>query len=620
MISTLVLCAQLVTSAPFVAIPKDVEDQYHLDLARNFYATEEAFRSDITLLKTMVDSAVAYKGTVTSSKENLLAVYRLTERLDPLWSKAYIYAHLRHSVNTEDRACMDRILEVSGDLSSDLSFVGLEVAHLSPDTLAVWLAADPRLARFQWPIRREMRRGPHLLSLPEEELLAKLLPAMDPWPEDLYQACLDRTTFPMVVSSTGETLSVLYAYGTLRIDPDREVRRRAYLGYMEAMQTHADLYAFALRNRVVGKNRLAGLREFADFPSEALFDGFLPPAAVDSVYQWVRDHVDMAKAYQELRRRHIASFAKLDTVLMWDMSLLPPGAEHPRWTIADASQLLFDALGGFGEEYRSELASLLDPANGRLDLVAGPNREPGAFAWGYYGAPWQFFSFSYEGFFGDLITLAHEGGHAVHYKLMYNHDVPPLVSDGPGYLTESAAILNELVVTDYLYRTAKTDDLKAYFLQRMVGNAFGIFDIVNTAAQERDIYRVAAGGQTLTPSLLDSLTGDANRVFSVFADLHPELRQEWQLVSHYYDSPMYYVNYVIAQLLALYYFERMQSDGGFVERYLSMLSGPFDRPGPELFAARMGVDITSKELVEGALNLAQRWMAELEALWREQGI
>ncbi|MCU0611442.1 MAG: M3 family metallopeptidase [Candidatus Eisenbacteria bacterium] len=620
MLGALLLATQVLASSPFVAIPKEAESGYHLNLVGNFYPTEEEFQRDIGRLEAMVDSAIALKGQVTASIGNLLAVHGLLERLDPLWSKAYIYAHLRHSVNTEDRACMDRIRNVSGDLSSELSFVGLEVAHLSPDTLSAWLQRDPRIARFEWPIRREMRRKNHLLSLPEEELLATLSPAMDPWPRDLYQACLDRTEFPTVGASSGDTLSVLYSYGQLRIDPDRAVRRAAYYGYMDAMQRHADLYALALRNRVTVKNRLAEVRHFSDFTEEALFDGFLESASMDSVFQWVTDRAELGKAFQELRRRRIQGFAQLDTVFLWDMSLLPPGVEHPRWTITEASQVLLDALGMFGEEYRSELASLLDPANGRLDLVSGPNREPGAFAWGYHGAPWQFFSFSYEGFYGDLATLAHEGGHAVHYKLIYNHGVPPLVSDGPSYLTESAAIFNEILVTDHLYRMATTNDLKAYFLQKLVGSAMSVFDIVGSSVLERDIYRAAAAGVTIDEALLDSLNLANNRVFSVFTSLHPESAKDWQLVSHYYDSPMYYVNYVVAQLLAMYYFERHQTDPSFVQSYLSLLSSAFDRPGPELFAERMGVDIMSKSLVQMALQVAERWMADLEALWKEQGI
>lgn len=615
-----VLVGACLAGAPFMAIPEPVKDLYHFDLAANFYADEEAFDRDIVTLQAMVDSARGFKGAVTASRSNALDAYCLLERLEPLWSKAYIYAHLRHAIDTTDRRAMDRIRDISGDLSSDLSFLGVEVAHLPADSLAVWLAQDERLRRFEWPIRREMRRKAHLLSLAEEELLARLEPALDGWPEDLYQACLDRTDFPTVVSSAHETLSVLYDYGTLRIDPDRAVRRGAYLGYMDAMQTHADLYALALRNRVTVKNRLAGLRRFPDFPSEALFDDFLSTEAVDSVFAWVAARADLARAYQELRRLHIASFAHLDTVYAWDMSLLPPGLAHPRWSIDEASRTLTEALAILGDEYHAELVRLLDPANGRLDLIAGPNREPGAFAWGYHGAPWQFFSFSYEGFYGDLMTLAHEGGHAIHYQLAYNHGVPPLVSDGPAYLTESAAIFNEILVTDHLYRTASTDDMKVYFLQRLAGTAMGIFDLVSTAMQERDIYRVAKAGSTLTPALLDSISLASNRIFSVLADLHPQSRQEWQLVSHYYDSPMYYVNYVIAQLLALYYFERARTDPDFVGRYVAMLSGAFDGPGPELFLRRMGVDITSRELVEGALRRAEEWMAELEEMWRKQGI
>lgn len=599
----------------FAAIPDSVRDQYRFDLAKNFYPDEASFERDVGQLALMVDSVKTFQGRVTSTPQALASVFELLERLEPLWSKAYVYASLRHAVNTLDRGCLDRIRRVSANLASDLSFVDVEVSHLHPDTFEAWCAHEPSLKRFRWPIQRQIRRRAHVLPLPQEQLLASLSPVMEPWSQDLYQACLDRTQFPVVVSSRGESLHVRYAAMELSVDPDRTVRKAALQAYARAMESHRDLYAISLRHLVELKTTIARLRGFSDFYAQALFDDFLEPEVMDSILERVAERASLKKRYQELRRLRIARFAHLDTVFAWDMTLLPPGLEHPRWTVEESGEVLTRALGVLGDRYCQELASLLDPQQGRMDLVPGPHREPGAFAWGFYGAPWVFYSFSFEGFYDDLLTLAHESGHAIHYQLIYQAGVPPLESDGPGYLTESAAILNEFLLTDHLYRTAPTDELRAYFLEKLVSNAMGIFDIVSTTLQERDIYRAFSRGIDLNESLLDSISLSYGRRFSVFADVHPELFRDWMLVSHFYDSPMYYYNYVIAHLVALWCFQELQADPGFVHRYLSFLSAGFRGPGPQLLRTSLGLDIASPHLVEHALRQAEAWLLDLEGVW-----
>ena len=103
-----------------------------------------------------------------------------------------------------------------------------------------------------------------------------------------------------------------------------------------------------------------------------------------------------------------------DEVKYWDRNFTPTDAPLPRFSITDTTRILKDSLGVLGPEYSRELYALLDPANGRLDIVGGENRVPGAFANGFLGKPQSiFFCFNYEGYFDDLDAFAHEAGHAV---------------------------------------------------------------------------------------------------------------------------------------------------------------------------------------------------------------
>src|SRR5262249_13920832 len=138
-----------------------------------------------------------------------------------------------------------------------------------------------------------------------------------------------------------------------------------------------------------------------------------------------------------------------------------------RFVIGDASRAVVEATKVFGSEYKAELEHLLDPRNGRLDIVAGSNRRAGDLTWGAYGASWVFFMQGYSGYLADVVTLAHESAHAVHFRLLHKAGVPWYYADGARYFTEGFAKVNELLILDYLSKTAKTEAEQLFYLRQL---------------------------------------------------------------------------------------------------------------------------------------------------------
>ena len=99
------------------------------------------------------------------------------------------------------------------------------------------------------------------------------------------------------------------------------------------------------------------------------------------------------------------------------MSIRPPGLQRPRYTIDQASQIIRDALAPLGQEFGRELAALLDPSNGRMDIVPGEHRKRGGFSKGFIGTDSVFYSAGFAGSYRDVDVLAHEATHAVHRQI-----------------------------------------------------------------------------------------------------------------------------------------------------------------------------------------------------------
>ncbi len=607
----------------FTAIPPDLAETYRFDLQSNFYVDEGEFHSDLDRVSDQIGALEELRGRVTSDGQTLYEALRGFEQAYPLWQKLWVYANLRYATNADDMRLMHEIQEVSGNLSSRLQFIWNEIERIDDQTLERLLNEEPRLQDLEYAVWDIRRYRPHRLSLEQEELLAKLDPLLLPWFEEMYQKLVDHTDFDSIQVGTGERLDVRLDYGRLIRDEDRSIRRQSFLDYFDSYGQHRNLFAYVLLRELKTYNSLADLRKFANHPEERFFDLYLEPTHVRNVYEQIEAQGALMETYEDLRIARIAHLSGLDTVFAWDMSIVPEDFVRPRYDIVGASELIKEALAFLGDDYQEKLASLLDPDNGRIDIVSGPKRVPGAFSTGYYGHPHLFFSQKYEGYISDLSALVHESGHAVHYQMVYEGGARPLYARGPTYVTESVAILNELLLKHHLWFTCGEQDLdtRIFFLEKLVGETMSLFWIAETAVLESALYDSVAAGVLQDAGDLDRLSLSVSRRFSSFTDRHPDqYRRLWSMVEHFYEQPVYNVNYVFASVLALRFYQQLTEDPGFVQSYLALLRHPFDRPAPEILVDAVGADLEDPSLLRGAFALMAKRLAELEALYVEAGV
>src|SRR5207244_1671713 len=144
-------------------------------------------------------------------------------------------------------------------------------------------------------------------------------------------------------------------------------------------------------------------------------------------------NAELYKHYQRLRADYIKTLTGYKEVHVWDLSVRPPALQRPRFTIDQASRIIRDALAPLGAEFGQELAALLDPANGRMDIVPGEHRKRGGFSKGFIGTDSVFYSGGFGGSYRDVDVLAHEATHAVHRQLMTRNHVLPRYASGPKY-------------------------------------------------------------------------------------------------------------------------------------------------------------------------------------------
>jgi oligoendopeptidase F len=597
----------------FAAIPNGVAGQYHFDFARNFFASPEAEKAERAGYYAALSELEGLKGKVAASSDNLLRAFQLYDKVLVEFIRHYTYLYLRYAVNTRDEASGTAKDELDAEFSKRSAFLQVELMQIKEQTMDRFVRQKPALRAYSFALEAARRFQPHTLSLKEEEALSITSPLSTNWQYELYQKLLRGTDFGKVKTANGE-LDVRRDRAAIINNPDRAVReagfKKLYAGYAQ----ERELYAFALINLVRARNRLAQLHHFEDATEEVFFNSYWNRAEVSGLLEQVGKLADVYKRYQRLRADYARKQGGYADVNLWDVSASLSAERVPRFTIERASKIIREALAPLGTEYGRELALLLDPANGRMDIVPGGNRKSGGFSKGFPGVTTVFFSGGFAGYYNDMRVLTHESTHAIHRQLMNNNRVLPTYAEGPHYLFESFAIFNELLLPDYLYSHETDASRRRYFLEQFFeGKGMTMFSVAQEETIELAIYDGVKQGRINNADDLDALTKQISERYLIWSATHDELKMQWITSTLFYEDPLYDINYVYGALLALKYYELYTRDPkGFVQRYTALMKNGFDAPPAVLLKRYLDIDLSDPRLVTDAVKLLENKIDLLE--------
>lgn len=599
----------------FVAVPSTDAVQYRIDFARLYFPSGSAERADRKDLLAGMKAFEAMIPDLLASPPQLLAGLRRYDAIrvrffrhdDDLW--------LHASVDTTDHASRDASADLEARMNQLTGVLEETLGGADPERLSRFREALPELAVYDHYLASLRRRSSHLRPADREKLLAGLAPSLTGWQDALYDTILETTDFGTVAAGEGN-LAVRDDADRIRVNPDPEVRAEGFRRLMKGFHSRRELYAFALLRLVKAGNALAALHGFPDRASEVYFRDEHDAASVETLLARVADRADVYKDYEKFmakRYRHATGVGMHG----WDRFAPLAGTPRPRFTIGAATAAIERALAPLGGAYSRALTALLDPANGRMDLVAGPHRRGGGFSTGFVGTPSALYVSGFRGTYRDVSRLAHESTHAVQRTLMSDAGVLPVYAEGSHALAESFAEFSELLLADDLANRAGSPALEAYYLRQFL-EIKGIRELFSAAAEsslEKAIYDGVRAGTITGPDDLDRVTLDNDSRFSIWPGREPERAGAWMSRDLFYEDPFYTINYVYAALLAITYYQMYSADpAGFAPRYAALVEEGYTAPAADLLRRHLGIDIDDPTILDRSLAAYRRKLFELSAL------
>ncbi len=571
--------------------------------------SSESFLIDLKRLEEETQALLRWQKENLISQENVeekisYCVNKFNE-LSLLASKLMNYASLKLSENTNNEEAL-KYLNVIRQKFVDLSVARVVFTRYLKD-VSLESLSNPVIIAHKYALSELKERAKYLLSDGEERLLSLVrITGGEAW-NQLFSKLTSNLMCEVEIEGEKKTLPLMVVRN-LAYDPRKEVRKAAYQAELKACETIAETIAFSLnsiKGEFLTEMRLRGF----DSPIEPmLLENRISSKTFETMMKSIEDFLPTIRQYLKLK----AKLLGYENALPWYELFAPIGAFTKKWSFDEARKLIVEKLSNFSQE----LGKFIDSAFEKNWIDAEPRKgkRGGAFCSSVKALKESRILMTFEGHLDNVLTLAHELGHAFHNECL--KDETPMNSITPMVLAETASIFNETLVMEYLKSEDLTREEKLSLVDKELSDAVQlIIDIYSRYLFEKSVFEKRKEGPLSSKEISDMMIEAQKKAYGDGLDhnyLHP---YAWIVKPHYYFPTLHFYNfpYTFGYLFGLGVFEVAKERGNFYKDYKKLLAST-GRGKTEDVAKSVGIDVTSEEFWRKSLRKISESLEVLESL------
>lgn len=591
---------------------KDVPVRETWDLSLIF-ATEADFEAAVEKAKALADTLEkTYKNALTTP-ESIAECLALYEELEILLYQTASYTSLAVSVDYTDTEAQKKdakMTALAAEIGSRLSFIESEIADAPEELIR---AAMDKTGRAKHYLAEILREKPHRLSAETEKVLAALSPVFNA-PYDIYHMTklADMKFGSFTVNGREYPLGYSLFEDEYEYEADTDVRRAAFRAFFDKLREYENTTAATYNTYLTQQRIMAKQRGFADMFEADLFTDHVTREMYDRQIDLITEK--LAPAMRKYARL-VGKMNKLDRVTFADLKLPLDAEFDPRVTIGESREYVRSALSVLGQDY----ADMVDEAYDKrwIDFARNVGKETGGFCSSPYGCN-SYILLSWNNRMADVFTIAHELGHAGHFRLC-NGAQSLFDTNVSGYLIEAPSTMNELLLAQDLLRKNTDKRFRRWVLSSLIGHTYyhNFVTHLREAWYQREAMNIIEQGGAVNA---ETLSGIFRKNLETFWGDAVELTEgcelTWMRQPHYYMG-LYSYTYSAGLTLATQAALNIAAEGeSAVARWRAMLEAGSTRD-PLGLAAIAGIDLSTPDALEHTIAYISGIIDEIAALTEE---
>ena len=522
--------------------------------------------------------------------EGLRRGIALKEKLADL-SVLFGYANLRSATNAKDPepgSWLGRVMALrSGTAAPSAAFNAWVV---SLPNLMELVRGDDFLKDYEFYFSGMADSARYLMSAEAEAVEAKIgMSGGSAWGK--LQSYLT-STVPVHYRGTVTNLSSIR---NLAYDPDPQVRKDAYEAELACYESIKEPVAHALNAIKLEAISDCQLRGYASPLDRTLHHSDMKRETLEAMLSAMDEYSPVFWKYLKIKAKVLGH----ENGLPWYDLFAPMGASSTTFTTEDAKEYLLKQFSTFDQELTDMVATAFDDA--WIDFYPRDGKRGGAFCSNVRSIGESRILTNYDGMFTDVVTLAHELGHAFHNQCVRDHR--PLNQGYSMPVAETASTFNECVVMNAAIKSAADKEEKIALIESQLQDATQIIcDIYSRYRFETMVFENRETKFMNADTLCDFMLTAQKQSYGDGLDhncLHPFM---WVCKSHYYGPTFYNFPYAFGGLFARGLYAQYEKEGAaFVPKYKKLLhTTPVATV--EDTAKVAGLDLTDKDFWRGALQ------------------
>ncbi len=538
-------------------------NEWSLDVLYKGY-DDEAFRNDFKKMDTLIQRCTQAADQLSHTDETaaLHSMLSLLEEFHTLADRVGHFISLKQSTNTSD----GRTVSLMNQFSQKFSGITKANARFNRyvaeiEDLDACIEQDALLKEYSYLLHTIKEDSKYLLSDDVEEVLSKMnISGGEAW------ANLQEYLTSIVEVDYKKEATTLSQIRNMAYDSDPQVRKSAYEAELKAYDKIRDAVAFSLNSIKAQVLTECELRGFASPLAMTLHNAHMKQETLDALLHTMQSYMPKFHAY--LKRK--AELLGYKNGLPWYELFAPLGEETKTYRVEEAKEYLLKHFRPFAEDMADMMERAFDES--WIDFFPRKGKVGGAFCANLSGVKQSRVLTNYDGALGDIVTLAHELGHAYHGMMIENHR--PLNTDYSMPVAETASTFNENIIMNAAIEEAQGQEKITLIENQLQDLTQVICDIYSRFLFEKTVFEKRKDSFMFADELEAIMIETQKQAYGDGLDpdyLHPYM---WICKSHYYSSGLSFYNfpYAFGALFARGLIVKYQQEkDAFVPKYRELL-------------------------------------------------
>ena len=537
------------------------------------------------------------------------------------------YAYCIYSTDTTNQDFMNN-LNLMEDYESRHKQIFMQFSELlssRQNLLEDFYSAFPGKKEYAFILNEIIEENAHQMSRTEEELASKMAhTGGNAW------SLLQEQLISNMHDESGKTFNEIRndAY-----DPDPKIRREAWKKEISLLEQNRIAFAAALNNLKGETLTLNARRSWNQAVDRALFSSRLSRKTLDALISAIEESLPQWRAYfcakaAYLRKTNATASQSAGTasdpgIAFYDLfaPLTPEAGASAsagsdslltkKWTFEEAAEYIQKEYYSFSRSMGDFAKSAFE--KGWIDAKVRSGKVGGAYDEDFPKGHQSRILSNFTGAFGDVITLAHELGHAFHFSCM--KEKATLFYDYPMTLAETASTFAETIVKQDMISSCSEQERIQILDLDLTDASQVLIDILSRYYFEKSVFEERKTSELNADDFCRLMKAAQEKSYG--SGLNSERHEYmWAVKSHYYitDLDFYNFPYAFGQLFAAALYERSRKEGkAFAPVYEQILSETGSMSCEELCKSA-GFDITTPAFWRTGIQMYIKEIEEFIAL------